>query len=92
MACPTCSATMQNLGVEGQRIFWCPRCGTVKAETSLDFAMIGVPALARRVRDAAEVTRPITLVSVKDFYAVPEWHWTACCEAVGVKLEKEQSR
>jgi Zn-finger nucleic acid-binding protein len=27
---PTCNETMQNLGVEGQRIFWCPRCGTLK--------------------------------------------------------------
>ncbi len=30
MACDTCSHTMQNLGVEGQRIFWCPRCGSLK--------------------------------------------------------------
>jgi tRNA(Ile2) C34 agmatinyltransferase TiaS len=31
MACPTCSHTMQNLGAEGQRLFWCPRCGTIKS-------------------------------------------------------------
>ena len=30
MACPTCDHTMQNLGVENQKIFWCPRCGTLK--------------------------------------------------------------
>jgi Zn-finger nucleic acid-binding protein len=30
MACPTCSHTMQNLGVESERVFWCPRCGTIK--------------------------------------------------------------
>ena len=29
MACPTCDHTMQNVGAEGQRIFWCPRCGTL---------------------------------------------------------------
>lgn len=30
MACPTCDHTMQNLGVNGQKIFWCSRCGTLK--------------------------------------------------------------
>lgn len=30
MACPTCDHTMQNLGVNGQNIFWCNRCGTIK--------------------------------------------------------------
>ncbi len=30
MACPTCDHTMQNLGVNGQKIFWCNRCGTIK--------------------------------------------------------------
>ena len=34
MACKTCDHTMQGLGrVEcGIRYFWCPRCGTLKAE------------------------------------------------------------
>lgn len=33
MACPTCDHTMQNLGVNGQKIFWCNRCGTIKTIT-----------------------------------------------------------
>jgi Transcription factor zinc-finger len=33
MSCPTCDHTMQNLGVNGQRIFWCPRCGTLRSIT-----------------------------------------------------------
>lgn len=27
MACPICDHTMQNVGI---KVFWCPRCGTVK--------------------------------------------------------------
>ena len=30
MPCPICNHTMQNLGVEGERKFWCPRCGALK--------------------------------------------------------------
>jgi hypothetical protein len=34
--CPTCDATMANLGLDqaGRRVFWCNRCGTVKTETA----------------------------------------------------------
>ena len=34
MPCPTCNATLQNLGVDqpGRRVFWCPNCGTLKWE------------------------------------------------------------
>lgn len=39
MACPTCGHTMQNLGVDSgpgptRRVFWCPRCGTLREELS----------------------------------------------------------
>ncbi len=91
MACPTCSATMQNLGVEGQRIFWCPRCGTCKAEMSDDFAITSAPSLATHVRNAAEDAEKVSLDSRTLVYAVPIYHWVACCEAVGVKLGKEQT-
>jgi Zn-finger nucleic acid-binding protein len=37
MGCPTCQHTMQNLGVHEQRIFWCPRCGTLKEYSGEDF-------------------------------------------------------
>lgn len=30
MACPSCDHTMQNLGLNERRIFWCPRCGTIR--------------------------------------------------------------
>ncbi len=30
MACPTCDHMMQNLGATTDRIFWCPRCGTIR--------------------------------------------------------------
>ena len=32
MACPVCDHTMQNMGVEHRRVFWCPRCGSLKEE------------------------------------------------------------
>lgn len=34
MSCPTCQHTMTNLGVPEKRVFWCPRCGTVKSCTA----------------------------------------------------------
>lgn len=41
MACPTCDHTMHNLGIDGKgpvgmtrRVFWCPRCGTLREEVS----------------------------------------------------------
>jgi Zn-finger nucleic acid-binding protein len=34
MSCPTCSGTMQSLGLNqlDRRTFWCPRCGTLRTE------------------------------------------------------------
>lgn len=34
MSCPKCEHTMQNLWVDpkDKRIFWCPRCGTIKVQ------------------------------------------------------------
>lgn len=46
MACPTCDRTMQNLGVEGQRIFWCASCGTIKS-IATDFVNISTPYIVR---------------------------------------------
>lgn len=43
MACPTCGHTLQNLGLDPapggterptRRVFWCPRCGTLREEIS----------------------------------------------------------
>lgn len=32
MSCPTCDHTMQGIGKleTGERLFWCPRCGTIR--------------------------------------------------------------
>lgn len=31
MNCPTCSHTMQHLGIDlSEMLWWCPRCGTLK--------------------------------------------------------------
>jgi hypothetical protein len=56
MACPTCDHTMQNIGVchppyEKVPVFWCPRCGTLKANvvTGED----EVPKLVGRVAEFA---------------------------------------
>ncbi len=37
MPCSVCGHTMHNLGVSGQRIFWCPRCGTLKDNEGTTF-------------------------------------------------------
>jgi hypothetical protein len=32
MPCPVCGRTMQNLGLAGRRVWWCPCCGTLREE------------------------------------------------------------
>lgn len=54
MSCPTCQHTMQNLGVEGRRIFWCPRCGTLK-EFSGDFERVETTINTRHIFEAARL-------------------------------------
>lgn len=36
MPCPCCNHTVHNLGLDqaGRRVFWCPRCGTLKTEST----------------------------------------------------------
>ena len=51
MPCDICNHTLQNMGVEGQRIFWCPRCGSVKTENG-DFHETSQPMLVSRARKA----------------------------------------
>lgn len=51
MACTTCDHKMQKVGVmpepyTGVPLFWCPRCGTLKANVVKDD---DVPKLVRRV-------------------------------------------
>lgn len=53
MACPTCDHTMQNLGVENQKIFWCPRCGTLKT-ISGDYEEIEQTIFIKRIFNVAK--------------------------------------
>jgi hypothetical protein len=47
MSCPVCNHTMQNLGVPDQRIFWCPRCGTLREYGAGGFCRDESPRWAR---------------------------------------------
>ncbi len=57
MSCPTCNHTMQNLGVQGQRIFWCSRCGTLREYTG-DFSRVELPAWLRQITSVANLRPP----------------------------------
>lgn len=48
MPCPTCDHTMQNIGVEHERIFWCSRCGTLKNERNPEYYDVDVPSWVKR--------------------------------------------
>ena len=51
MPCPTCSATLECLGVlEDSPVFLCPRCGTVTSHGS-----VYVPKLVERCRQFARI-------------------------------------
>lgn len=71
MACPTCNHTMQNLGMEAERKFWCNRCGTVKSYTG-EFENVSVPRWTRlaKERDFQELLHDVggTLHQIADNY------------------------
>lgn len=49
MPCPTCDYTMQGIG---HHSFWCPRCGTLKAEDpGLGTDLVERPMLVDRCRN-----------------------------------------
>lgn len=48
MACPTCDHTMQCVA-DGEAVFWCPRCGTVRGYEKEPY----VPKLVERTREYA---------------------------------------
>lgn len=86
MPCEVCGHTVQNVGAEGQRIFWCPRCGTMLTEKG-DFRTSEAPMLVQRVRTirqcSANLNHPaqafVCLAFAKDL-------WAAACEAVGLEV------
>ena len=54
MACPTCDHTMRCVGHMINHevpLFWCPRCGTLKANVIVD--QDDIPRLVHRCRDFA---------------------------------------
>lgn len=62
MPCPTCDHTMHNFNAHDntQKIFWCPRCGTLKTVRLHDGAEIEsseVPTQVRLLGDAAMFVR-----------------------------------
>lgn len=63
MPCPTCDHTLTNLGLDqgGRRTFWCPRCGTIKSETTEGWVDVGTPKLVPLCRRLlAEGHTPLT--------------------------------
>jgi hypothetical protein len=73
MACPVCQRTMQNLGVEGQRKFWCPSCGTLKT-VSGDYENVESPRWTRLVsaHDFEELRRDVLAVAESALKACQE--------------------
>ena len=86
MACPTCSCTMQNLGVPEARFFWCPRCGTVSRLDPEGRRDDSRPALVERVRDLRETMREKVGFSAWD---VATWHRLGITEAIHLPGERE---
>lgn len=81
MSCPTCDHTMHNLGLSngGARVFWCPRCGSLKTESpgrENDFVETEMPKLVKLVRS-------VSLVPKNDCVGVPFRQWYEIDEASG---------
>ena len=64
MSCPTCDHTMQNLGVDNQRIFWCPKCGTLKTESG-DHSEVEQTIWTKRLIESARLAYPHMHVAQK---------------------------
>lgn len=83
---------MHNLGVEGQRVFWCPRCGTVKVDPAVveingqttEFVPIYIPTLRDRIKDAECRAVDAGAANGTAFIAVPAHLWEHLIEAAGV--------
>lgn len=85
MPCPTCDHTMQNLGVESERKFWCPRCGTIKTVAG-EREEIEAPALVQHVAKAEDFTIRTSVDGATIQFAVIDLLWRNICEAAGVKV------
>lgn len=84
MPCETCNHTVQNIGAEGRRIFWCPRCGSLLTENG-DHRETSMPMLVTRVRSTdgdPGCTRPKPYSRA----SVPGDTWLAIIEAAGLEV------
>lgn len=55
MSCPVCNRTLQNVGADNKRIFWCPCCGTlmdqqIDDQGNITFQSHEVPRWTRLLR------------------------------------------
>ncbi len=86
MACTLCGHTMQNLGVEGQRIFWCPRCGSIKSVVG-EYESVTVPLIASRVKVACDVVQDtFSIGGSSQVSALPPSVWSGIAESVGERV------
>ncbi len=85
MACPTCSATLENIGLASERAFHCGRCGTIVVERAGDWKDIYVPVLAERCRkyEAAFSAEPCPQVDL--------WRLLGIQEAIRVPGERTKA-
>lgn len=65
MPCNNCQGTMQNVGAVGERIFWCPRCGSLKKLYLGGFIRpdredFETPNLVKLVRSCEEDEKPFS--------------------------------
>lgn len=82
MPCPTCGHTMQNLGLSEEpvetvrRVYWCPRCGTLREEIN-DAAACQTndeaPKLVARCREFEDQMPPSLF---------PRWKQTGVAESL----------
>ena len=93
MPCPTCDRTMQNLGIEDRRVFWCPSCGTVKSIDPGGFESISQPKLVARVKASADAGKGnATFEALRKettFFAMHNRTWEDVREACGLPKQGE---
>ena len=82
MPCAVCDHTLQNVGAEGRRVYWCPRCGSLKIETG-DFGDTQAPALVGRVRSVAGNAKEC-LLDREPSFAVARRDWMTLCESIAI--------
>ncbi len=59
MSCQTCDHTMQKVNDGAPRVFWCPRCGTIKTEfcDNVGDAQFNEPRIVQRTATLTEAIR-----------------------------------